>query len=128
LLYQWPGQNIGHWVSIIYDENTDQINFFNSFGYPPDRETGHQTLTKMLLETGKKININRIRYQNLQDTSTCGLHAAIRCVFNEYTNPQYHKMISSISISLIADNKSSRYDKLVSLMSVLPLKFNIPQD
>lgn len=129
LLYQWAGQPVGHWVAIIYDENVDQINFFNSYGYPPDREmNGEQALTKMLLATGKKININRIRYQALQDTSTCGLHSAIRCVFNEYTNPQYHKMITSISISLIGDNTSSRFDKLVSLMSVLPLKFNIQQD
>jgi len=129
LLYQWPGQQVGHWVAIIFDENTDEINFFNSYGYPPDRETNQQLLTKMLAATGKKININTVRYQTLSDNvSTCGLHAAIRCVFNEYSNKEYHKMLSSISVSLISDNKNSRYDKLVSLMSVLPLKFNIPQD
>jgi len=129
LLYQWPGQAVGHWVAIIYDENTDEINFFNSYGYPPDRETNQQLLTKMLAYTLKKININTTRYQTLSDNvSTCGLHSAIRCVFNEYNNKEYHKMITSISISLIGDNKNSRYDKLVSLMSVLPLKFNIPQD
>ena len=129
LLYQFPGQRIGHWVSIIYYEDTDEINFQNSFGYAPDKETGRSLLTELLKATGKKINISRIRYQNLEgNTSTCGLHSAIRCVFNEYTNEEYYKMLNSISINITGDSKNSRFDKLVSLMSVLPLKFNIPQD
>lgn len=126
LLYQFPGENVGHWVAIIYDENVDQINFFNSYGYPPDYESGgRMDLTAALRSSGKNINVNPVRFQvSDRDTSTCGLHVAVRCIFNEYSNREYHKMLSSIAVGKNPD----KFDKLVSLMSILPLKKNIPQD
>jgi hypothetical protein len=128
LLYQFPNTDIGHWVSIIYDEDTDQINFFNSYGYNIDYESNSNLLTTLLRMTKKKINVNRVRYQMKDnETATCGIHSAIRCVFHEYNNSEYYKMITSMANGIIGDTNQSNYDKLVSLMAVLPLKYSIPE-
>ena len=127
LLYQFPGTSIGHWVAIIYDEDNDEINFFNSYGYGIDHETNSNLLTTLLRMTKKKIKVNRVRYQMKDnETATCGIHSAIRCVFNEYNNNEYYKMLTSMANGIIGDIQQSNYDKLVTLMSVLPLKYSIP--
>ncbi len=128
LLYQFPNTDIGHWVSIIYDEDNNDINYFNSYGFDIDHESNSKVLTNLLNQTKKKINVNKVRYQLMdREISTCGLHSAIRCVFNEYSNNEYYKMITSMTKGVLGDEKNSNYDKLVSLMSVIPLKYSIPE-
>ena len=60
---------------------------------------------------------------NQFDVSTCGMHSAVRTIFNELTNEQYNKFLN-YSIS----GKKIDYDQLISLMCIVPLKYNIPQE
>ena len=119
---------LGHNVTVVSPTNwAPFLDWMPGIDKVIDYESNSNLLTTLLRMTKKKINVNRVRYQMKDnETATCGIHSAIRCVFNEYTNSEYYKMISSMANGIIGDNNQSNYDKLVSLMSVLPLKYSIP--
>lgn len=126
LLYQIRGEGgIGHWVSLIFDRDNQIIRFFNPYGLPVDAEINLLTherpyLTMLLQNSGMRFDINKFRFQQIDDDiSTCGLHCATRCVFYDFTNEQYQRFLSSY------DGKEKDYDKLVTLLCLLPLKYNI---
>ena len=125
LLYQL-GRKIGHWVSLIL-HNDMSISFYNSYAFNIDQEldfTTHGSKYLTLLLHGHRVNVNPYRHQRLiENVNTCGLHASLRCVFHHFTNEQYHKFISSYD-----NHKTKDYDKLVSLLCLVPLKYNIARD
>lgn len=136
LLYQLKGQNVGHWVCLIYDAGSDTsesangtagtIRFFNSYGFGPDQEIDlfqhpQPYLTMLLNKSHSKIDVNKFKFQSLKnDISTCGLHCGVRCVFHELSNKDYLKFLSSYD-----NDRTKNYDKLVTLMCLLPLDYNI---
>lgn len=127
LLYQLQGTlGVGHWVSLIFDEDTGILNFFNPYGFGIDQEINLMThsdlyLTKLLKQSKMRVNINTFRFQVLKDDiSTCGMHAAIRCVFNELDNSEYYRFMREAGYGKVHD-----FDELVSLMCIIPLKLNI---
>lgn len=118
---------IGHWVSLIYDRKRDVIQFFNSYGLPIDAEInllthGEPYLSMLLKRSGKRVEVNKHKYQSFKDDiATCGLHCAVRCVFNDLSNEQYYKFLTSYFVG----QKEKDFDELITLMCLLPLKYNI---
>lgn len=128
LLYELKGpQGVGHWVSLIFDREKRIIRFFNSYGLNVDAEIntlthGDPYLTMLLKRSGLKMDINKHRYQSFKDDiATCGLHCAVRCVFHDLTNEEYFRFLSSY----FHGQKDKDFDELVTLMCLLPLKYNI---
>ena len=78
LLYQLQGTlGVGHWVALIFVEDTGIINFFNPYGLAVDQEIDLMThsdlyLTKLLKQSRMRVNVNKFRFQVLKDDiSTC---------------------------------------------------------
>lgn len=131
LLYQLRGPSgIGHWVSLIYRPEHNVIEFCNPYAYRPDQEINlmeHQEayLTKLLLGTNCRIMSNHYKYQEfVQSSSTCGRHAAVRCVFHDLTNEEYYKFLSSYQPNM----KARDFDKLVTVMTLVTLKYNVSHE
>jgi len=126
LLYLLKGQNVGHWVCLIYDQADDTIRFSNSYGLKPDQEIDlfrhpKPYLTLLLNKSHSKLDVNKFKFQSLKtDISTCGLHCGVRCVFHYLSNKDYQKFLASYD-----NDRTKNYDKLVTLMCLLPLDYNI---
>jgi len=85
--------SVGHWTTLFL--NQDGINFFDSYGVPPDYEfqllsnkkrtelDQKQDYLKNMLKKYKVI-FNNITYQ-LPNTATCGNHCSFR-LYNSHLN------------------------------------------
>lgn len=115
--------NKGHWVSL--DKLNNQINFFDSYGGAPDsqlkwisegqrEELGQdrKTLTKLLKNSGYKVNYNPVKYQEKDsDIKTCGRHCVMRIkkMLENKDLDDYLKFMEGIKKSTGMD-----YDEIVS--------------
>ena len=80
----------GHWTSLI--RYGSQVEYFDSYGYPPDYDLSHwltplqrlklgeskKYLTSLL--QGRNYIYNKVKYQQMKpNINTCGSHVAYRC-------------------------------------------------
>ena len=97
ILYLMMSDSVGHWTTLFL--NQDGINFFDSYGVPPDYEfqllsnkkrtelDQKQDYLKNMLKKYKVI-FNNITYQE-QGTMTCGCFVSHRLNFSHLNDPQY---------------------------------------
>jgi hypothetical protein len=100
ILYQ-PA-DIGHFTCVF--ENDEGINYFDPFGYVPDipLSWGHfgdyhdfTYLTKLLSESDEPIIYNEFHLQKM-DTSTCGHWCALRLLYSDMCNDDFHRCFKNI--------------------------------
>lgn len=105
ILYeQMPG--IGHWTCIFKEGN--EIEHFDSYGYPPDDELnfnnedinillgqGAPVLCKLLAISPYDIRYNNFKYQG-KDSSTCGRWCILRLIFKKYDEYKFKKIMKDM--------------------------------
>lgn len=104
LLYEFATSNIGHFVSVIYYPERNEIHHYDSYALLPDVELdlthtqGRKYLSELYdkaRESGINITINQTRHQLFKENvNTCGRHSALRIIFRHLTAPQYNNFIN----------------------------------
>ena len=128
LFYELAGE-IGHWVALIHNPKTMTIVFYNSYGLLPDAERSlykhpEPILSKLLAfrPSSYKLDINRVQHQIYKNhVNTCGRHAALRCLYSDLSNADYDQMIKT-------PIRLNSVDELVSVMTMVPLKYTIAKE
>lgn len=97
---------VGHWITVFYNrQNPKEVNFFDSYGGSIKQLC--PKLIPLLAQAFKKININRIHYQDFgDDSATCGRH----CIFN-------------VGLNNLLENHN--FDILKEIMDYLKNKYNL---
>jgi len=104
ILYQLA--KVGHFCCVF--NNQEGINFFDPMGMFPDDELtiinptkAHQThqdftyLVKLLSDGSGGCIWNEYKYQT-SGTSTCGMWCAIRMIYSDLTNQEFHHVFRNI--------------------------------
>ena len=112
ILYEAVPQ-IGHWITVFYDQTNDKVEFFDPLGYFLDEQLDFSyhkepDLMKMFVDSDNiDFEINHVKYQQ-PNTDTCGIWCCLRYVLSRAgVGPEEFKSIFYDSI-----NKKSR-DKFV---------------
>ena len=97
LLYTPEDPTSGHWVCLWKSADGD-INYFDSYGEPPDlpEDLGDQppTLTEILKQSGRPVFYNRHQYQHPGgDVATCGRWCIARLLYRDRTPEQFHAIV-----------------------------------
>lgn len=102
LLYE-HAPNIGHWCLVI--NHGDRIEVFDSYGIKVDDELGFSTkefreqtnmrphLSKLLLDTGKKVEYNHFKLQG-EKSATCGRYVIWRALLHFLTLEDFKKFLT----------------------------------
>ena len=86
-------EGIGHFSLII---NKKIPYYWSSYGFKPEFE-----INKTKSEPGKllkilgKHNYNKVRYQKIRHTNTCGLHCLSRSYLLDYGEEEYKRMLTN---------------------------------
>ena len=118
LLYETISKDAGHWVSVLYYPEYNEIEFFDSYGMAPDDELFYShydikpLLVPLLHQSGCRIVWNTRKLQQMKHSiNTCGRHAAMRVRLRNYRLQEY--------IKIITDSKVGPPDVLVSYLTFL---------
>jgi len=119
----------GHFVSLLYHEDINTLEYFDPYGFSWDQELKYSEDTKwtqyniigMLMdkakEQGFKVMWNKYRFQELKDgISTCGKHASIRARFSYLKIDEYAKL-------MLRQKQSPDY--IVTMLTFITLRDNI---
>jgi hypothetical protein len=120
LLYH-TSHNFGHWVCLYEHNNT--IFFFDSYGskldsqlkflnenLKEDLKSNHTYLTKLLLDSDKKVEYNQYQFQRkAPGVATCGRHCLLRLRYPDIGVEEYNKILKEAS-------KYMDLDELVCLL------------
>jgi len=130
ILYQTT-KTSGHWTAIIKNIHTEQITFFDSYGFYPDSEIQYTKynqslpmyLTKLIKDSEKDIHYNQYDYQKWsKSVSTCGRWASIAVKLLKHINlSTFQQLFTTNKNSLI-----NQPDFTSTLMTLLQLR-DIPQ-
>jgi hypothetical protein len=109
LFYAVEGSDLGHFVGLLYHQDRNIVEYFDSYGesmdtifdsatYEFERCKGVNYLKELLIKDqaryGYKIEQNSVQYQNTrQSTATCGRHACVRIAFQFLNLEQYSKLL-----------------------------------
>ena len=106
LLYEIH-KNTGHWVCLIRNNKTNEVEFFDSYGIKMDgelaythyyHESGVPHLTRLVQSSGYILIENRMQYQEWKaHTNTCGRWSAFRCRMSHLSLPQFKNLFSKMS-------------------------------
>lgn len=123
--------NSGHFVSIIYSDLTNTIEFYDPYGNTHNTlikklnyyvsENGQYFLNNLFKQfqqmTNCRILYNRYVYQTSHDQiQTCGRHCAVRILFSQQNNVEYHRNLQQIK-----DQYSIPYDDMITMMTLFPV-------
>ncbi len=124
ILYANEDINTGHWVALC--KQSSNIQFYDSYGYPPDF-TGISTGASKALETltgqserrvlqmirngGYGIEYSNECIQNEEDSATCGKYCVLKLFFNEMPISLFNRFIESSSAKYNLSN-----DEYISLV------------
>lgn len=87
---------VGHFFTLLFKPNV--IEYFDPYGFSIKQlyKITQQPpyLSNLLAQSGKKIIVNNIKYQQLKDSiETCGRWCVARIKMYKYTNQQFHKFM-----------------------------------
>jgi len=117
----------GHWIAILYFEDTNTVHHFDPYGFSWNQELkySHDPITRQNLlgqlyekaqQEGYTVTYNPYRYQQLKDgVNTCGKHSSIRCRFRYLDEKQYKKLMLG---------QSQDPDYLVTILTFITLHDN----
>lgn len=92
LLYQFPGEGVGHWVSCW--EWRGRLWHYDSYGLQPDEEVHDTHYSDLLVASNLPVVVNPYRHQHFRDQSnTCGRHVALRLLFGAYDHEAYDALV-----------------------------------
>lgn len=100
MLYQFPGQSLGHWVCGFLLQG--KLHTFDPYGLQPDEPMemmgSAETRYKDAIESSKyypdHVLNNRFAYQKLKSgIDTCGRHVIARLLFRMMDNEEYHTLM-----------------------------------
>ena len=99
LLYQFPGETVGHWVACWI--HGGKVWHYDSYGLNPDAETRGETwYSGLLADSGLEVMTSRYKHQEFREhINTCGRHAALRLLFGAHTHDQYNEIVTSSCLS-----------------------------
>lgn len=127
VLFPVKSSTNGHWIAILYHEETNTIEHFDPYGFSWNVELSYsqdpitqQNILGQLYESaqqrGYKVIYNPYRFQQLKDgINTCGKHSSIRCRFRYLNIDQYKKLMIG---------QSQDPDYLVSILTFITLRDN----
>ena len=113
-----PDSIFGHWTT-IFKIKPNTLEFFDSYGFPPDYQLNFSDLkyppylTRLLEKSKYNIiyNTHILQDRSNKNMSTCGRHVGLRLHFRQLPIQQYCKMLESArAIKPTADD-------IVTLMS-----------
>ena len=123
MLYQFPGQKVGHWVCGFMLDGT--LHLFDPYGMAPDepsRMMGHPEMTKYqeAVESSSyypdNVSMSRFPFQKMKDgIDTCGRHVLARLLLAEYDDQAYHELMTGRLLQN-ADERAT----LITLVASLP--------
>lgn len=100
--------NIGHYVSIFYNNEDNAIEYFDSLGKLPDQvfkympynlkvyKHGYPYLIYMILNSGYKYNYNELPLQkNSKNVNTCGWWVGIRLALKDLSLKKFQKIFKN---------------------------------
>lgn len=102
LLYTPYDPMSGHWTCLL--RKADHIEFFDSYGEPPDTEEdlGSQPplLTQLLKQSGMPVFFNKHPFQSdKSDVATCGRHVVCRLLYFPFSLDKYANIIKKSNLS-----------------------------
>ena len=124
ILYANEDINTGHWVALC--RQTNCIQFYDSYGYPPDftgistgaskqleKITGQseRRLLYLIRNSGYGIEYSNECIQNEEDSATCGKYCVLKLLFNEMPISLFNRFIESSSAKYNLSN-----DEYISLV------------
>ena len=114
MLYQFPGQNVGHWVCGF--RKSDGLHVFDPYGLKPDQPfdiegiDNPQTYSSMLDQyqaSGTKVIVDSHKYQHFKrGIDTCGRHVFCRVKLSQFSDNDYEKVMLTNMIN-DADKRST---------------------
>jgi len=120
-----PGSSTpGHWLAIWYDQKSNTLHHFDSYGFSPDAELKYSTnplvkdqllnrLYSRAQQSGLKVVWNTYPYQKQgSNVNTCGRHVICRIRFSYMPDQMYHTLMSGQKMDP---------DSLVTLLTLLAL-------
>lgn len=103
MLYQFPGQKVGHWVVGFLQDG--MLHLFDPYGLQPDEpmeKMGHpevKTYTNLIHQSPyypDRLAISKYQYQQFKDgIDTCGRHCISRLLFANLNPENYHDLMTS---------------------------------
>jgi hypothetical protein len=123
LLFPVDSRNSGHYVALLYYPDMNAMSVFDPYGMSifediqyatylrkVDQRT-RESLPRLIQESGLRVNINKIPFQELDDDiQTCAHHVVARILFRDiYHHSEYKKFMKY---------KSLNPDEIVTLMSL----------
>ena len=102
------GQNEGHWLALIKDDDTKQFEIFDSYAFPfkdinkelkiKDKNfvVKPSILLNIIKNSGYTPVFNNNRLQSITDDNACGRYAMLRLVFYNYDIHTFHIILKEI--------------------------------
>lgn len=114
LLYDFPGEDVGHWVcGWLDDSNT--LHHFDPYGNPPDFYTD-MTIYSDVFNSYPSTATNSVQFQVQRNkVQTCGRHCLVRLLFSYLGEGQYNDLMRG---------KANGPDNLVTLMTIVTTLHN----
>ena len=125
LLFPNISPTAGHWTCLI--NKPDHIEFFDSYGDPPDTEQRggmskkrleqldieRPDLTRLLRASGKPVYYNRHPFQSSAPSmASCGRHCVVRLLYAPYSLDKYGSIIKKSGMSADDFVSGLTYDKI----------------
>lgn len=102
ILYETTRADFGHYTALYYN-NTNELEFFDSYGFKPDAELPYAQfdkvpyLTQLLAKYNKPYDYNKVRLQEWEkDVNTCGRWTSLRVRTRKlYSLAEFQKLFQS---------------------------------
>ena len=124
VLFPVKSSSSGHWVAILYFEDTNTVHFFDPYGlswnqelqYSEDPITRQNLIGKFMQDAklrGYNTTWNSYRYQKMETgINTCGRQSAIRCRFRYLHEDEYKRLMT---------NQTNDPDFIVTMLSFITI-------
>lgn len=93
--------NVGHWITLILNRDTNTLIHYDSYGFNVDQETSITGQDKGLLlnlirSSQLTHDVNKYQHQSNDEranVNTCGRFCSLRAVFFQLTNKEFNNLI-----------------------------------
>lgn len=104
LLYEFPGESVGHWVSITFNPDKQLLSFYDPYGFAPDQagelKGSKSRLLSMMVREYCALKRCLFEYNSQQmqqfgeQINVCGRYCIIRVLMKDLDNAQFNAMLS----------------------------------
>lgn len=127
-------QTVGHYCALVYHPERNLVDFYDPLAYKPDEykkfsdrslyfERENSLIRHLLTLSNNNFTIDYNHYQHQSrqpNVATCGRHCVLRCLFGEFTNKQYNKMLRVLCKQLKLNPRRLKDELVVTLINFNP--------